>query len=306
MSFTKILHAQAKFRMNSLVVRDPDLPTQLQHPQLEVALQAAQKAGNIIAEFFVKGTAIRTKESYNLVTDADVNAEHSIAETIRNAFPNHAILGEEGHTADVSSEHLWVVDPLDGTNNFAHHIPHFAVSIGYYHRGVAQLGVILNPVTSDWFFAVRGQGAWYRNQRARVSDEATLEKAMIGIGFYYDRGIMMEATLLAIRDFFRQNIHGVRRFGTASLDLCQVGLGRYGAYFEYQLHPWDFAAGRLFVEEAGGLVTDCEGSELPMSRTSCLASNRLLHAASLDITKRYWKCGVPNMPQPQERLPDPR
>jgi myo-inositol-1(or 4)-monophosphatase len=120
---------------------------------------------------------------------------------------------------------------------------------------------------------------------------------MIGIGFYYDRGTMMEATLMAIRDFFRQNIHGVRRFGTASLDLCQVGLGRYGAYFEYQLHPWDFAAGRLFVEEAGGLISDCEGGELPIERTSCLASNTKLHLSSLEITKRYWRDGKPYLPQ---------
>jgi myo-inositol-1(or 4)-monophosphatase len=279
--------------MNSLTFRDPDVPPSLSHPQLAVAVEAAFEAGKIVADYFVKGTTIRTKESYNLVTDADVNAEHCIAEIVRKHFPTHSILGEEGHEADVNSEHLWVVDPLDGTNNFAHQIPHFAVSIGYYFQGVAQVGVIVNPVTSDWFFTVRDQGAWYRNKKAKVSDEPTLEKTMIGIGFYYDRGIMMEATLTAIRDFFRQNIHGVRRFGTASLDLCQVGLGRYGAYFEYQLHPWDFAAGRLFVEEAGGVVTDCEGSVLPMARTSCLASNGLLHAASLDITKRYWRDGQP-------------
>lgn len=281
--------------MNLIRLREPELPTALDHPQLAVAVGAAFEAGQLVADYFVKGTAIRTKESFNLVTDADVNAEHCIAEVIRKSFPTHAILGEEGHEADVNSEHLWVVDPLDGTNNFAHQIPHFAVSIGYYHKGEAQVGVIVNPVTSDWFFTVRNQGAWYRNRRAEVSDESTLEKTMVGIGFYYDRGIMMEATLTAIRDFFRQNIHGVRRFGTASLDLCQVGLGRYGTYFEYQLHPWDFAAGRLFVEEAGGVVTDCEGAALPMARTSCLASNRLLHKASLEITKRYWRNGQPHL-----------
>lgn len=281
--------------MTSTVFRDPDLPSTLNHPQLNVAVKAAHEAGKIVADYFYKGTTIRTKESFNLVTDADVNAEHCIAEIVRQNFPTHAILGEEGHEADVTSEHLWVVDPLDGTNNFAHQIPHFAVSIGYYHRGIAQVGVIVNPITSDWFFTVRGQGAWYRNKKTQVSNEPTLEKTMIGIGFYYDRGIMMEATLTAIRDFFRQNIHGVRRFGTASLDLCQVGLGRYGAYFEYQLHPWDFAAGRLFVEEAGGVISDCEGAELPMARTSCLATNGLLHAASLEITKRYWKNGMPHL-----------
>jgi myo-inositol-1(or 4)-monophosphatase len=282
--------------MSQSTVAFPVVPSCLQHPQLGAAVEAAHAAAIIVADYFVKGTEIRTKESYNLVTDADVHAEQRIGEVIHAHFPDHAILGEEAHNAAGDSVNLWVVDPLDGTNNFAHHIPHFAVSIGFYHRGVAEVGVIVNPITQDWFFTVRGQGAWYRGQRTQVSDERVLEKSMIGIGFYYDRGTMMEATLMAIRDFFRTNIHGVRRFGTASLDLCQVGLGRYGAYFEYQLHPWDFAAGRLFVEESGGMVSDCEGAQLPMDRTSCLATNGWLHPASLDITRRYWKNGLPCLP----------
>lgn len=276
-------------------VLPPDIPAALNHPQLKAAVEAAYAGALIVADFFDRGTEIRFKDTFNLVTDADVQAEKKIGEVIKTYFPDHAILGEEEYQGAADSRDLWVVDPLDGTNNFAHKIPHFAVSIGYYHQGIAEVGVIVNPITSDWFFAVRGQGAWYRGRKAKVSDETHLLKAMIGIGFYYDRGKMMEATLLAIRDFFRENIHGVRRFGTASLDLCQVGLGRYGAYFEYQLHPWDFAAGRLFVEEAGGKVTTCEGESLPMDRTSCLASNSLLHAASLEITRKYWKNGQPDL-----------
>jgi myo-inositol-1(or 4)-monophosphatase len=277
-------------------VQLPDVPSSLKHPQLDVAVEAALQGARIVADYFYRGVEIRSKESFNLVTDADVHAEQRIAEVIRASFPEHSILGEEQHSDSVEAEHLWIVDPLDGTNNFAHQIPHFAVSIGYYHRGVSQVGVIVNPVTSDWFYCVRGQGAWYRGERTSVSSEMRLEKSMIGIGFYYDRGVMMEATLMAIRDFFRENIHGVRRFGTASLDLCQVGLGRYGTYFEYQLHPWDFAAGKLFVEESGGMVSTCEGLEIPIARTSCLASNKHLHPAALEITRRYWVNERPRLP----------
>src|SRR5690606_5223379 len=176
-----------------------------------------------------------------------------------------------------------IVDPLDGTNNFAHRIPHFAVSIAYYHNGSPVCGVVYNPLRDDWFTAVRGEGAWYNGQPARVSDERRLDQALVGVGFYYDRGAMMEATLAAIRDLFRCQIHGIRRFGTASLDLCQVGMGMFGAYFEFQLSPWDFAAGRLFVEQAGGRVTTCLGDALPLQKTTLLASNRLLHDAVLRV-----------------------
>lgn len=123
--------------------------------------------------------------------------------------------------------------------------------------------------------------------RILIDQGEWLDETLIGVGFYYDRGAMMEATLAAIRDLFHQNIHGVRRFGTAALDLCHVGCGLYGAFFEYQLSPWDFAAGRLFVEEAGGKVTTCRGDVLPIEQTSVLASNGTLHAAVLEIVRRH-------------------
>ena len=121
----------------------------------------------------------------------------------------------------------------------------------------------------------------------RVGDELGLAEVLVGVGFYYDRGHIMEATLAAVREFFGRNIHGIRRFGTASLDLCQVGAGNLGVFFEYQLSPWDFAAGRLFVEEAGGRVTTCAGARLPLKKTSLLASNGELHEAALEITGRH-------------------
>src|SRR5262249_2850138 len=161
-----------------------------------------------------------------------------------------------------------VVDPLDGTNNFAHRIPHCAVSIAYHRSGQPVCGVIYNPFRDDWHVAVRGKGATHYGRRAEVSDHTRLNEVLVGVGFYYDRGAMMEATLAAIGDLKRRQVHGTRRFGTASLDLCMVGLGQFGAYFEYELSPWDFAAGRLFVEEAGGRVTTARGAPLPLARSS--------------------------------------
>lgn len=254
-------------------------------PELAVAERAARAAGAILTRYFREGVAMRNKDVANLVSDADVDAERAVVEVIRESFPGHEILGEEVHRGDVGAEHLWVVDPLDGTNNFAHKVPHFAVSIAYYREGVAECGVIVNPARDEWHTAVRGQGAYQNGRRVRVGEETRLDEVLVGVGFYYNRGAMMEATLAAIGDLKRRQIHGSRRFGTASLDLCMVGLGMFGAYFEYELSPWDFAAGRLFVEEAGGRVTTCRGEALPIARTSVLASNGHLHEAVLEIVR---------------------
>ncbi len=253
----------------------------------DIALFAAREAGGILARFFNDGFSVRHKGVSDLVTDADISAERRIAEIIRNAFPDHAVLGEEENAGSIDAEHLWVVDPLDGTTNFAHHIPHFAVSIAYLHRGQAQCGVVWNPIRDDLFVAQRNQGAFHNGQPIRVGNQTSMSESLIGIGFYYDRGAMMEATLAAVGDCFRKQIHGVRRFGTASLDLAHVATGLYGAYFEYQLSPWDFAAGQLIVEEAGGRVTTCNGLPLPLTRTSVLASNSLLHDEILQIVSKH-------------------
>lgn len=257
------------------------------HPMMDVALAAAQAGGDVVARCFREGTIIRSKDVSNLVSDADLESERTIADVIRRTFPDHAILGEESLRGDVQAEHLWVVDPLDGTNNFAHQIPHFAVSIAYVHCGRAECGVIYNPVRGDWYTVLRGQGASHDGRPARVTSSRQLSEVLIGVGFYYDRGAMMEGTLMALRDLFRRQIHGIRRFGTASLDLCHVGVGMYGAFFEYQLSPWDFAAGRLFVEEAGGRVTTCRGEEPPLGKTSLLASNGPLHESVLEIVRTH-------------------
>lgn len=253
---------------------------------LRVAEAAARAGGEVALRHRRNPIMAREKSPADLVTDADLESERAVAAVIRAAFPEHAILGEETLTADVNSDHLWLIDPIDGTTNFAHQIPHFAVSVAYYRSGVPAAAAVLNPARDDMFLAERGKGAWHNGQRSTVGSQDRLADSLIGIGFYYDRGHMMECMLSAVRDLFKSGIHGVRRFGTASLDLCHVGVGYYGAFFEYQLSPWDFAAGRLFVEEAGGKVTTAKGDSLPLAKTSVLASNTLLHDAVLEISKR--------------------
>ncbi len=221
---------------------------------------------------------MRTKSaSVDLVSDADINAERAIAEIIRNAYPDHSVFGEEENCDSTEAEHLWIIDPLDGTTNFAHGIPHWAVSIAYYHNGVAETAVVFNPIRSDWYTATRGGGAFLNDEPISVCSAKGLNDAVIATGFYYDRGAEMEATLASMNRLFRQQIHGIRRFGAASLDLAMTAAGQFSAYFEYQLGLWDFAAGRLLVEEAGGQVTTCDGSPLPMQKSGLLASNTTLH-----------------------------
>jgi len=260
--------------------------------ELRIAEAAARAGGEVVARYFrdfanVASEAKAGEPSYNRVSVADLESERVIVETIRRAFPDHAILAEEGHSAHSHAEHLWVIDPIDGTNNFLHGIPQFAVSVAYYRAGQPECGVIFNPARDEWFIAAKGQGAFHNGRPMRVSEHTRLNEVLIGLGFYYDRGAMMEATLDAMRDLFHENIHCIRRMGAATLDLCMVGCGQLGAFFEYELSPWDYAAGRLIVEEAGGRVTTCSGEALPLTKTHILATNGRLHAPMLEIVQRH-------------------
>jgi myo-inositol-1(or 4)-monophosphatase len=268
--------------------------------ELQTAEAAARAGGAIARRFFRAGAAVFSKESapgkaqsYNLVSEADLESERAIVAVVRETFPEHAVLGEELHGGDgvsaavLASEHLWIVDPIDGTNNFVHGIPHFGVSVAYYHEGRPACGVVGNPVRDEWFTAARGQGAYHGGQRLHVAADQRLEEILIGFGYYYDRGTMMEATLAAVSQLLHRNIHGVRRMGAATIDLAYVALGSFGAFFEYELAPWDFAAGCLVVQEAGGKVTTGRGEPVPIARTSILATNGLLHEAVLEIVKAH-------------------
>jgi len=254
----------------------------------EVAGAAADAAAEILTRYFHDGTDMRAKRGsavpYDLVSDADLEAERAITRVIQTAFPDHAILGEEEQQGSLDAEHLWVIDPLDGTNNFAHGLVNFASSIAYYERGRAVCGVVDAPELGERFAAEAGAGATRNRELIRCGTQSELGEVLVGCGFYYDRGDMMRATLATVEALFEQHIHGIRRIGSAALDICFVACGRFGAFFEYQLSPWDFAAARLILEEAGGRITTATGEPLPLDSTSLLASNGPLHDAMLQAT----------------------
>lgn len=262
-----------------------------QHPCLEPALEATVRAAGELMERFGKSMDVESKGTANFVSEADKAAEYAILKTLRRSYPDHGYLAEESQTSIVStSEHLWIIDPLDGTSNYLHGIPHFAISIAYYRNREPELAIVHNPVTQDWYVAARGQGAWTTQGRQQVCDATRLNEVLVACGFYYDRGAMMRATLDTIATFFECDIHGMRRFGAAALDLCNLGSGHYGVFFEYQLHPWDFAAGQLFVQEAGGVCTDCDGKALPLDGPSSIcATNKSLHQFALAKISPHWR-----------------
>ena len=268
-------------------------PALATNPPLELAVRAAELAGARIAQLFGQAFSSSRKEvagqAQGLVTQADLEAERLIIESIQQRFPQHQILSEESHP-DLTGlpADLWILDPLDGTNNFASGIPHFAVSIAYYVEGQPVCGVIHQPLSGDFFIALKSAGAWHNQRRVNVSQQASLQDTIAAFGFHYDRGQMMSRTLTALHDLFTQQIIGVRRFGAAALDLAWVGCGRFGCFFEFKLSPWDFAAGRLFVEEAGGKVTTSNGHPLPLKSSSLLASNGLLHSELVELLSRHW------------------
>jgi myo-inositol-1(or 4)-monophosphatase len=258
-----------------------------QSAALKTALKAADSASKVIQNFAQQGFDQETKivgdTELGLVTKADLEAEKCIVDCIKSDFPDHAFLAEESLADTQIAQHLWIIDPIDGTNNFAHGIPHYSASIAYYVDGIAQCGVVANPATGEVFWTEKGRGAWLGDRQVHVSKEASLNEAIIATGFYYDRGQMMKETLQSIEKLFDANIRGIRRFGSAALDLAYVGCGRYSAFFEYQLFPWDFAAGKLFVQEAGGITTNCYGDDIPLQSTTMLATNGLIHEQALQI-----------------------
>ena len=254
---------------------------------LETAEKAASIAGEIILKYYNRA-ATEEKSAGNLVTEADLKSEAAVKDLITANFPSHSILGEEGGgETDVNAESLWLIDPLDGTNNYAHGFPFFSVSIAYAEKGEVVAGVVYDPLKNELFSAVRGGGAFLNGSPIRVSGRK-LKDALIGTGFYYDRGRMMKSTLESIGRLFENGIHGIRRAGSAALDFCYVASGRLDGYFEYQLNPWDFAAGMLILKEAGGDGRDAEGACLTLESKTFAITNGIFTDEFIDLV-RYGK-----------------
>ncbi|MBU1726381.1 MAG: inositol monophosphatase [Candidatus Omnitrophica bacterium] len=252
---------------------------------LDIAKMAARKAGTVHKKYFNKDLKIRTKSaSYDLLTVADTQAESTAVRVIRKYFPGHNILGEEASYVRTDSEYTWVIDPLDGTSNFASGLPIFCASVALVNKGVVAAGAIYDVTRDELFYAERGKGAFLNGKAIHVNRAASLKQALLITGFYYSRGTEMVRTLKEIERFQHERIRGIRRLGAAALDLCYVACGRAAGFWEFELSPWDFCAGKLLVEEAGGRITDQFGSRLnPYKKSFIVASNKKIHSSMLKV-----------------------
>jgi myo-inositol-1(or 4)-monophosphatase len=247
---------------------------------LDVATEAALSGGAVLQSFLGKLEQIEEKgRPGDLVTEADKAAEKVVLEVLQRHLPDHSILAEEsGQWGDRSAEYLWAVDPLDGTTNYAHQYPAFAVSIGLLIHGVPQVGVIFDPVRQELFRAATGLGASRNRQPIQVSTPAELEKSLLVSGFAYDRRQTTDNNYAEFC-YLTHLTQGVRRSGSASLDLAAVACGRLDGYWERGLSPWDLAAGVVIVQEAGGLVTAYDGGPFDWRSGRILATNGRIHTA---------------------------
>lgn len=249
---------------------------------LDVALEAARRAGDMLRNEFGRSHQVRYKGPIDLVTEMDERSEATIREILSQAFPAIPIVGEEGVHATVSEPCYWLVDPLDGTTNYAHGYPFFAVSIALIQDGVPVVGVVYNPLLREFFHAVRGTGAKLNGRSIRVSEATELGRSLLASGFPYDAWTNPRDNGAEWHRFLKRVV-SLRSDGAAALDLCHVAAGRIDGYWELVLEPWDMAAGVLMVEEAGGRVTGVDGSSFTLRRPDVLASNGRIHAAMVEV-----------------------
>ena len=241
--------------------------------------EALEKAAAVVKRKFGKvGYALKGKA--NLVTVADVASQKAILTLIKKHFPTHDYMAEEDGTKLSGSEYLWVIDPIDGTTNFAHTLPQCSVSIALFYKGKPVLGGVKNPITGETFLAQKGKGATLNGKKIHVSKTARLDQSLLVTGFPYDRFKNMSELLTRLGRFL-ETCHGVRRLGSAALDLCWVAAGRLDGYWEQALRPWDVAAGTLILQEAGGKVTNFTGKPFEKIQDygqTLLASNGKIHS----------------------------
>lgn len=239
-------------------------------------LETIQETGQFIKKQSTRAFNISDKEGKNnIVTEVDLKAEEMIKDSILKTYPNHGFLGEEFGLENPNASHQWIIDPIDGTINFAHQIPLYCVSIALAIDGALTLGAIYNPITGELFFAEQGKGAWLNNQQIFVSKQADFDRSFLVTGFPYQfpEGIQ-------VADIFAAVVNRglpLRRLGSAALDLAYVAAGRFDGFWEYNLNAWDIAAGYLLVQEAGGRVSDFQNNEGHFSHRQTLATNGLIH-----------------------------
>jgi myo-inositol-1(or 4)-monophosphatase len=251
----------------------------------DLAIRAVRESGAIQKEWLGKDKKVELKGEINLVTEVDKRCEQRIVEIIRKAFPEHNILTEETPMPELPSPYRWIIDPLDGTTNYAHGYPCFCTSLALELEGEVVLGAVYDPLLDELFTAQKGRGSFLNNERLSVSATKQLTSALICTGFPYDLRESRENNL----DHFNRFIieaQAIRRDGAAALDLCYVAAGRFDGFWELKLYPWDVAAGKLLVEEASGTVTDFHGGPLDIYGQQILASNGKIHQEMIRVLQR--------------------
>ena len=268
------------------------------HPMLNIAIKAARAAGSIInrAALDIERLKVDAKGANDFVTEVDHASEAAIIDTILAAYPQHGILGEEtGRTrGNRKSEYLWIIDPLDGTTNFIHGLPIYAVSIALEFRGRVEQAVVYDPARNDLFVASKGRGAFLNDRRLRVSKRVRLEQALVGTGFPFRRGDDFGRYMKMFEELMQQ-CAGLRRPGSAALDLCYVAAGWYDGFFEPGLQPWDVAAGSLIVTEAGGLVGNFTGEADFLYRRETVAGAPKIYGQLVKILAPYSRVNEPDV-----------
>lgn len=256
------------------------------HPVVNIAINAARNASKIILRMIghVDSYNINEKQRNDFVTEVDKLAEAEIIKTLKKTYPEHTIVAEESGTIAGDENYVWIIDPLDGTTNYIHGIPHYAISIAMKYKNKLEHGVIFDPIRNEFFTASRGEGARLNDRRIRVSQQIRLEKSLLGTGFPFKNPDAVNPYLRLFEALLPQ-AGGLRRAGSAALDLAYVAAGRFDGFWEFFLSPWDMAAGALLIKEAGGLVGDIEGGENYLETGNIVAGNPKIFKALLQVIK---------------------
>ncbi len=249
---------------------------------LEFAIRCARESGNIQRRYFGKKIGIHHKGVIDLVTDVDLACQEKIIGLIKDAFPDDDIISEEKKNYYVGDKNRWIIDPLDGTTNYAHGYPFFCTSIAYEEKGIITTGVVYSPILRELFYCRKGQGAFYNKKRIKVSSIGDLKQALLSTGFPYDLSTSEKNNIDNFIAFLYE-AQAIRRDGSAALNLCYLACGRFDGFWELKLNPWDMAAGFLMVEEAGGMVTDFRGNAFSIYGDDIIASNGLIHKDMLYV-----------------------
>ena len=271
----------------SVPTASPEVTEELQDALLATAVQAAQEGADILRRYFrCDDLEVRTKVGYDLVTQADEESEARILEILQGRFPDHRVLAEESGWSAQGGTYQWFVDPLDGTSNFSHGLPTFCVSIACYQDTTPLVGVVLDPMGNNLFTAKRGGGAQWNGRPMTASTRSTLDGAFLATGYPFKAIEALDLYLKVFRDVFL-HARGIRRCGSAALDLAYAAAGVYDGFFEFRLSPWDVAAGILLVREAGGVVTDLDGGEDFLRSGNLIAGPEGVYRELLAVARQH-------------------